>query len=54
MENIIKFVEELAKGDGLLPKPYTNDDREFVMKAVEHWSKTHDQEPGPSGNTHQS
>jgi len=41
MEDIIKFVKELAKGDGLLPKPYTNDDRELVMKAVEHWSNTH-------------
>ncbi len=49
MEDIIKFVKDLAEGDEPLPEPYKDRDKELVKKAVSHWSKTHDEEAGPSG-----
>jgi len=46
---IIKFVKDLAEGDGPLPKPYTDRDKELVKKSVSRWFKKHYQEAGPSG-----
>jgi hypothetical protein len=45
------FLKELAEGVDPLPEPYTNDDRPFVLKAVEHSSTKPDQEAGSSGQS---
>jgi len=49
VDDIIRFVETLVKGENPLPEPYKDTDKRLVEIAVSHWLKTHKQKAGPVG-----